>query len=218
VEELLAEGYLGQLREFVVLGTHDQLLDSSAPLHWRQSAEYSGHNMLALGILQETLIRWIPDPARVFATTGTYTKQRRDPRTGRAADVETPDSVHALAELPDGARGIYHLSGALCQGPGFQIQLYGSAGTLKYLLAPADRLLGARPDDGELREIEVPPEKAGSWQVEADFARAIRGGPRPQLTDFRTGVRYMEFTEAVAHSAATGLVAELSQLPTPSKR
>lgn len=67
VKELLAGGYLGQLREAVVIATNDGLADEHAPLHWRQVAELSGVNMLQLGIVHETVQRWLPPPVRVFA-------------------------------------------------------------------------------------------------------------------------------------------------------
>jgi hypothetical protein len=45
--------------------------------------------------------------------------------------------------------------------------------------------------------------------VEADFVASIRSGTPVQLTDFATGVAYMEFTEAVARSAELGRNVEL---------
>jgi predicted dehydrogenase len=125
--------------------------------------------------------------------------------------VGTPDSVQVLTEIAGGARGIYHLSGVTRFGPGSQIHLYGSEGTIKYELLPQDRLLGARRGESELREIAVPADQQLSWRVEAEFIEAIRGGERVQFTDFATGVRYMEFTEAVARSAQTGLPVDLPQ-------
>ena len=41
----------------------------------------------------------------------------------------------------------------------------------------------------------------GGWRVEADFIAAIRGERPVTHTDFATGVRYMQFTEAVARSS-----------------
>ena len=55
--------------------------------------------------------------------------------------------------------------------------------------------------------IEV---KTGGWRVEEEFINAIRGTEQIKLTDFATGVRYMEFTEAVAKSAASGSPVALS--------
>ena len=95
------------------------------------------------------------------------------------------------------------------------ITLYGTEGTLKYDLA-ADRIFGASRKQGtesaamqSLQEIPIPPEKARVWRVEADFIDAIREGKPIQLTDFATGVSYMEFTEAVARSAQRGEAIEL---------
>ncbi|MDA1052990.1 MAG: Gfo/Idh/MocA family oxidoreductase [Planctomycetota bacterium] len=209
VKDLLAGGFLGPLREVAVLGINNAVADPSVPIHWRQSAGLSGLNMLALGILHETLVRWIPHPTRVLAQSQIFTPTRHDPATGRMEQVGTPDSVQILTEIPGdaipgNARGIYHLSGAIHHGPGMQIHLYGSEGTLKYSFDGEDRVSIGRRDERSLRELEVPPEKAGGWRVEEEFINAIRGVEPVQFTDFATGVRYMEFTEAVAKSAASG--------------
>jgi predicted dehydrogenase len=210
VRKLIATGYLGDLREFVVIGTSDVLADSHAPLSWRQVGALSGINMLTLGILHETLIRWVDDPVRVTAQAHAFTRERVDPASGMMVSVGTPDSVQVLTILPGGARGIYHISGVTRLGPGSQIHLYGSEGTLKYELAPHDRLWGAQRGDKELREIPVPPQDEYGWHVEEEFIAAIRGAQPVHFTDFLTGVRYMEFTAAVAASAATGQAIELS--------
>ena len=201
VSEMLESETIGDLREIVVLATNDSLLDPITPLHWRQSEQYSGLNMLALGIVHEPLVRWVPDPVRVLAQTQTFTRSRSDPDTAQMQQVGTPDSVHVLTELPSGVRGLYHLSGVCHRGPTTQIHLYGTAGTLKYLLAPEDKLLFARTDEVEFNEVPIPADKVGGWRVEEEFVNAIRGKEKVKFNDFRTGVRYMEFTEAVAMSS-----------------
>ena len=55
----------------------------------------------------------------------------------------------------------------------------------------------------------VPPERQGGWRVEADFVDAIRDGRPVTHTSFADGVKYMEFTEAVAISRAAGRRVEL---------
>jgi len=209
MKRLLEEGYLGELREAVVLGINDSVADPAAPLHWRQDAILSGLNMLALGILHETLMRWIPNPTRVVAQAETFTKLRPDAETGEECEVETPDSVRVLTEIPGGALGLYHLSGALHFGPPTQIQLYGSEGTLKYQFAPEDVLLGGQRGDKELREIKVPEKEAGGWRVEEEFISAIREEGPIEFTDFSRGLDYMAFTEAVSRSAIEGRPIEL---------
>lgn len=216
MKKLIGSGFLGQLREVAVISTNDGLADSAAPLHWRQVRELSGVNMLTLGIVHETLLRWAAPPVRVLAQASAFTPQRLDSATGALRPVGTPDSVQVLATLADGAAVVYHVSGVTRFGPGAQIHFYGSEGTLKVELAPKERILGGRVGDAELREITVSPEELGGWNVEADFVASIRDGRPIEFTDFATGVRYMEFTEAVARSAASGVAVAVPSRDPPT--
>jgi predicted dehydrogenase len=215
MRELLDGGYLGELREVHVYSFNAALADPAAPLSWRQDAALSGFNMLTLGILHETLLRWAPPPVRVLARVHAHLPTRIDPQSGVRRSVGTPDSVQALAVLRNGARATYHFSGVTPFGQGKGIYLYGADGVLHYDLE-ADRIFGASRRRGQkpgkasdLQEIPIPPEKERSWRVEADFVDAIRQRSPIHLTDFATGVAYMEFTEAVARSAASGEPVEL---------
>jgi predicted dehydrogenase len=201
VRELIRDGFLGEIREVVVIGATDVFSNPDAPLHWRQDAEISGDNVLSLGILHETLLRWAPPPARVWAQPATFQPTRPAPDGKSRLPVTVPDSVQVVTELENGGRGLYHLSGVCLFGPGHQIHLYGSEGTIKLEISPIERLLTGRAGDEQLLEFEVPPEKRGGWRVEAEFIGAIRGQEKVRLTDFATGMKYMEFTEAVARSA-----------------
>ncbi|HEY7152933.1 MAG TPA: Gfo/Idh/MocA family oxidoreductase, partial [Gemmataceae bacterium] len=118
MRELLREGFLGELREVHVFSRHGALADLAAPLSWRQDAALSGVNMLALGIVHETLLRWAPPPLRVLAQAHAFTPERIDPESGVRRAVGTPDSVQALAVLENGVRVSYHLSGATPFGQG----------------------------------------------------------------------------------------------------
>jgi predicted dehydrogenase len=209
VREMLDGGYLGELREAIVIATSDMYAEAHQPLHWRQVRELSGVNALTLGIVHETLIRWTPDPVRVLAQAHAFTPERVDQVSGAERRVGTPDSVQVLTQIEGGARGLYHVSGVTRFGPGTHIHLYGSEGTIKVELAPEPRIMAGRVGDSSLQEIAVPPEKAGSWRVEAEFIGAIRAENKVEFTDFETGVRYMEFTEAVALSAEAGEAIEL---------
>jgi predicted dehydrogenase len=204
IKALIGDGFIGKLRELVAISADDSLADSDAPLHWRQVAELSGVNMLHLGILFETTLRWAPDATQVLAQAAAFTPRRRDPQSGSIQPVGTPDSVQVLTQHAGGARGIYHLSGVTRFGPGRQFHLYGSEGTIKYFDAPEARLVAARRGESQLRDVPIPPDQAYDWRVEAEFIGAIRGQEKVEFTDFATGVQYMEFTEAVARSAAQG--------------
>jgi predicted dehydrogenase len=215
VRELLASSYVGEVREVQVVSRNAALADSAAPLGWRQDEGLSGYNMLTLGILHETVLRWLPQPERVLAHARAFIPERIDPASGARRPVGTPDSVQVLTTLPGGAAGIYQFSGVTPFGQEASMTIYGSDGVLHYdfetdCLSGASRRSGASTARIDaLTEIPIPPEKAGEWQVEADWVRSIREGTAVRLTDFATGVAYMEFTEAVARSARTGVAIEL---------
>jgi predicted dehydrogenase len=200
VRSLIADGYLGELREVHVQGLNSDLADPQTPMGWRQVTRYSGFNMLALGILYETVCRWVAPANRVLAYASKMIPQRHDPETGKLSRVGTPDSVQVLTTQEDGSCGIYRLSGVTWHEKRMSMALYGSEGTLIYEFL-RDEIRGARREDPGLSVMPIPEDQRGGWQVEADFVAAIRGERPVTHTDFATGVRYMQFTEAVARSS-----------------
>ncbi|SIO62669.1 Predicted dehydrogenase [Singulisphaera sp. GP187] len=200
MRSLIDAGYLGTLREVHVRGLSSDLADPETPLGWRQTTKYSGFNMLDLGILYETALRWVAPANRVFAFAWKHIGKRIDPESGELAKTGTPDSVQVLTTHTDGSSGVYRLSGVVLHDVGMSISLYGSEGTLIYDLTH-DVIRGARRGESALEPLRIPSKLRGGWQVEADFVAAIRGEKPVTRTDFATGVRYMQFTEAVARSS-----------------
>ena len=76
-----------------------------------------------------------------------------------------------------------------------------------------DVVRGATGGDDALEEIEVPDDEVRLQTTDAEFVRAILHGG-PVEPDFEEGVRYMEFTEAVATSVHTGEAVTLPPEPT----
>jgi predicted dehydrogenase len=211
VKRLLAEGWLGRLLVVDVRATTAQFVDETSPLHWRQDASKSGLNTLALGIWYESVSRWIGRAASVLASARTCVPRRTDPSTGRTADVKVPDHVDVLAETAQGASLRMQASAVTGLAPSpREAWLFGSEGTLR-VDADTRRLYGARRGEAEMREIVVPPEERIGWRVEREFVGAIRGEEAVRLTTFAEGVRYMEFTEAVALAARTGRRVEIAR-------
>jgi len=62
----------------------------------------------------------------------------------------------------------------------------------------------------QLERIMIESEKKGKWRVEEEFVNAIRGIEEITHTDFTTGAKYMEWTDAVTISMQTR---ELVPLP-----
>jgi predicted dehydrogenase len=119
--------------------------------------------------------------------------------------------VDILARLARG--GIAHLrfSAVTALAPPNEMWIFGTDGTLRLEAAPL-RLSGARRGAAALAEIPVPKERQIGWRVEEEFVSAIRGKEKVSRTGFEDGVRYMEFTEAVARSAALGQTVPVAEL------
>jgi len=209
VKHLLKHSFCGELREVVVIGADDQFWDYSRLLHWRQDSKLSGLNILAMGILHETVSRWVGSTSRVFAQTKIFESHRPAPGGEVEATVTVPDSVQIVTQFANGARGIYHISGTVLHGPGKQIHIYGSLGTIKVELGATEKVWIGRAGEDQMRVLELPPEKKGGWRVEAEFIGAIRGQEQIRHTSFGAAFDYMEFTEAVAISAESGRAVEL---------
>ncbi len=211
MRRLIAEGYLGEIREIYVRGLTSAAVNATAPLHWRQRSDLSGINVLTLGILNETVQRWFGMAESVLAQTSCFIPRRTDAVTGQLQDADVPDSVSVLARQRTGATCVYHVSGVACHAGDSRIEAYGSDGTLCYDLA-ADEITGGKPSDDWLETIPIPPQEVGRWQVEEDFIAAIREGHPVTHTSFADGVKYMRFTEAVRRSADQHRRVVLSEL------
>lgn len=197
--DLLANGFIGDLREVRVFNFNGAFADPNAPLTWRQDATLSGCNMLTLGIVHETLMRWVPPVVSLIAQTHAHIPTRSERAVG------TPDSVQVSAKLQGGACVTYHFSGATAFGQTAGIELFGTKGTLCYDLL-TDTIRGGQAGRlSDLPNIPIPTAKARAWNVEADFIAAIRAHKPIAFTTFEAGVAYMEFTEAVARNAMTGM-------------
>ena len=95
--------------------------------------------------------------------------------------------------------------------PASEVWIFGSEGTLR-LEPESGRLTSGRRGDKELTEVAVPAERRIGWRVEEEFVNAIRGREKVTRTTFEDGVRYMEFTDAVVRSAASGHSVDVAAL------
>lgn len=208
---LLAEGYVGEVLTAEIRATQQAgFVDRNAPLHWRQDASLSGHNILNMGIWYEAMMRWLGPAQRVMAMTKVAIPRRRD-AAGAWHEVRVPDHVDILADLAAGAVAHLRFSAVTALAPPSEAWIFGSDGTLR-IEPDAKRLTGGRRGDSELREIPIPAAERIGWRVEEEFVNAIRGREKIARTTFEDGVRYMEFTDAVARSAARGQAIDVAGL------
>lgn len=197
-QRLIAAGFLGDILAVEVSDCTD-FPDWASPLHWREDADLSGLNTMTLGIWYECAMRWLGAANQVSASGRTVVKTRKDAR-GTLRSIRIPDHLEVTAKMDCGALAHYTIS-RVCGFAGQPaMSIYGSDGTIRF---SKDTLEAGKRGDS-MSVVSIPPELEGGWEVEDEFIRAIRGIEPVRRTTFEDGVRYMEFTQAVADSIALG--------------
>ena len=199
IKRLIAEGYIGDVLA-VEARAGGAFLDSEAPLQWRQDFDLSGLNIMSMGIWYEALIRWVGEATRIMAMGKTFVKMRPDV-DGVMRAVRIPEHIDVVGDLECGAQLHIQVSNVAGLAGAPEVYVFGSNGTLRF---SGNQLYGGQKADTELTEIDIPDSEAGAWRVEEEFVNAIRGEEVITHTDFETGVKYMEFTEAVTLSMQSG--------------
>ena len=199
IKSMIADGFIGDVLAVEVRGDGG-FVDRDGAMHWRYDFDLSGFNTMELGIWYEALMRWIGPAESVCAAGETFVKTLMD-GDGQQHVIRVPDHLDVVARMCCGAVANMRFSKVCGLGQGPAAWLFGSEGTLK---VTADKLFGGKRGDKQLSEIEIEDEKKGQWRVEQEFVNAIRGLEQIKLTDFETGVKYMEFTEAVIRSMQSG--------------
>ena len=175
-------------------------------MHWRMDRDYSGMNIMSMGIWYECVSRWVGPATAVMARTRVAVPYRIDKESGERRAIAVPDHVEVLADLANGAIARMHWSSVAGFMPGPEVWLYGSEGTLRLEQRGRDNLLlsGGRRGDKEMKPIAGP---AGQDLWLARRRGIHRRDPRQEQvrrTSFADAVNYMEFTEAVHISSREG--------------
>jgi predicted dehydrogenase len=199
IQKLLTSDYCGDLLAINVR-VGGSFLAEQSPLHWRQNSDYSGINIMSLGIWYETVMRWVGEAKEVSAKGKVFAKTRPDAE-GKLRAVRIPEHVDVSAEMACGAMMNMQVSAVTGLAGGTEIWIFGKEGTI---LFKDDGLFGGKKGDKKLSQIAIKPKDEGRWRVEEEFINAIRGKEEVKLTRFEDGVKYMEFTEAVFRSVEDG--------------
>ena len=207
IQRLIRDGWLGDV---LVVDIHagGAFIDEDDTMHWRHDMDLSGLNVMTMGIWYEAMLRWVGEATSVVAKGKTFKPMRNDEQ-GRLRGLRIPDHIDIIADLACGGQAHIQVSSVTGFGEPPSATIYGSEGTLHF---SGDILTGGRRGDDGLSEIEVPSDEAGGWRVEDEFIAAIRGQEEITHTDFLTGVKYMEFTEAVYRSRQSGAAVGLPLL------
>ncbi|CAA9292030.1 MAG: NADH-dependent dehydrogenase [uncultured Chloroflexi bacterium] len=217
IRRMLNEGFVGKPYNVNVRSYADAYHNPQAPVHWRQIGQISGVNTLDVGMMVEVVHRWLGYTRRVTAHALTLIGERPPAEVNQgqgSTKVERPDTLTVAAEMENGAllSGLWS-SVAKFGADGNSIEIYGSDGTIRYQFgmdAPGSgKILAGKASDQALQEVSISDDEARPWTVESDFVEAVRQGKPDPEPSFWDGLKYMEFTEAVAKSAQDGRAVDL---------
>jgi len=203
---LLAGGQVGEVLSVEVQRLQRGFANFGGELDWRHNPEFSGYNVLNVGAIYESMLRWLGPGNRVMAMTRVHVPTRRDEQGAqRAATI--PDHVEVLYELRNGAPVHMKFSETTGLSRGNDTWIFGSEGTIH--VDNANNIFVGRRGDRELAAHPNPPEGQARHRVEEEFINAIRGIEPVTMNTFEIGVQYMEWTEAIYRSAESGTAVSL---------
>jgi predicted dehydrogenase len=198
---LVGSGRLGEILSVEVQRLQRGFANFGGELDWRHNPEFSGINVLNVGAIYESMLRWLGPGNRVMAMTRVHVPTRRDEQgVQRAATI--PDHVEVLYELANGAPVHMKFSETTGLSRGNDTWIFGSEGTIH--VDNANSIFVGRRGDRELAAYPNPPEGQARHRVEEEFINAIRGIEPVAMNTFEIGVAYMEWTEAIYRSAESG--------------
>lgn len=204
IARMIEQDELGVLYELFCEFSNGVFAHPLGAFNWRQDTSKSGINTLFSGIMHEAVLRWVDaDPQWVIADGLIGTMARKDPETDKHEAVLIPESLTILARFPQGFKATYQFSGVAAGKQRCEVRISGSKGALLWNMAD-DKLMFCATGETEYNEVAVAEADRKEWRVEADFVDSIREGNRVELTSFETGVRYMQFSQAVWDSWTDG--------------
>lgn len=212
IVEMIAGGAIGDLITIDLrVAANSDYPDLGSALHWRHDRDFSGNNIMSMGIWYESMMRWV-GPASSVCAIGQSVVPHRVDANGRRVPMTIPDHIDVVGRMEQGGQMRFTVSAVLGHAPSVaEVYIHGTEGTL-FLhedKSGAMSLHAGKRGQSGMEEVAVDPAKRGSWRVEEEFINAIRGREPVTHTDFVTGVKYMEWTEAVTLSHRQGVSVDL---------
>ena len=210
INELIADGYIGELITVdarIASGSHFPDWDSS--LSWRQDRDLSGNNIMFMGIWYEAIMRWLGTAKTVQAISQNVVRHRLA-EDGRRVAMTIPDHIEVLCAMEQGGQLRLAVSAVVGHVPPVDIYICGTEGTIRlYDNGGTLSLQAGQRRHKKLSTVKILKSKRGGWRVEEEFINAINGRECITHTDFATGVKYMEWTDAVTKAMRTGSTVHL---------
>lgn len=214
IREIVNSGRIGEL---LALNAHMNrssfLIEPEPEESWRRQRSKVGNNVLEVGILYETTMRWTGSATQVFASAAVHRNQIHDPHTGGNIRTDVPDHLSVLFSFGENGRGAYQFSSITGHAPSPAAYLHGSEGTLRVELL-TQRLEIGHPG-GDMEAVRFEEARRAQRTTASDFVAAIRGLGEVTRTSPADGLRYMLFVDAVDRSLRDGCAVSVESAGLP---
>ena len=214
IRTMIHTGRLGELRE-VEVACLDASCDRPDQISWRERVEFSGKQIMQVGIWAEVLNAWVGEYEVLKAVTHTPVATKTEPG-GEPYAIKVPQVVMIEGKLANGAVINEQHSGVSQESPMNSVTIYGSAARLRIPIGGT--LMYGKTGD-PLKPATIPVELTCDWVVEQTFINAVRAAragvpPEKRLVspDFVEGLRYMKKVEAIHLSAWSGQAVTLASV------
>ncbi|MCC5829650.1 MAG: Gfo/Idh/MocA family oxidoreductase [Phycisphaeraceae bacterium] len=209
IRKVIQDGTLGEIQQVRLINLSDANL---GPLHWRERIEFSGKQILQIGIWAETLNAWLGEYESLAATFDTPIATKPD-EDGKDYSIQIPQIVHIMGRLKSGVPICEIHSGVALHNHLNGLTILGSGGTLR-VDAMSNIYLGRQGE--QIKAIDVPPALQRPWRAEQDFIEAVGeahdSGSWSAHPDFAEGLGYMLKMEAMHLAAKEGRIVRLDEL------
>ena len=216
--QLIADGWLGRVVSATMAQFGSGLLQMRTPDGvWRADRRNGAHTLsISAGHALDAFCWCVGQFVEVGAIVDTLAPEWKVEGSENVA-VSAPDYVALTGRLAGGAAASVTVGSMPWHGSGFRMEVYGTEGTLVASTSVQAqfqgwRLQGARHDEKELHDLEVPAElrwtpdevPAGTpvnvAQMMRRFAEGIRSGSQPEPT-FATALANHRLLEAIERSS-----------------
>lgn len=198
IRDLLTSERFGRLLSVNVISANSANCDPDQ-ISWRERCDFSGLNILQVGIYAETLNAWCGEYESLAATTS-IAFNKRDAQ-GRPFEIQIPQTVSITGTLRGEIPCTEFHTGLATGFERAEILLCGSVATCRVdLLSQQIVLHFAASSTGEVIDAV-----GDDWQVEAEFLAAVRAASRGESwqvrPSFTEAARYMRKMQAIHDSS-----------------
>ncbi|WP_200761537.1 Gfo/Idh/MocA family protein [Poriferisphaera corsica] len=205
IKQVLADNELGDLREVRLVCRNAADL---GPLNWRQRTEYSGQQIMQIGIWAETINAWLGEYEELRAEFESPIDSKPDPENNNQEyELRIPQIVKVAGWLKCGVFILEDHSGVAIGENANHLTITGSHGAMRINY---DGEIERAKNGESFHPVGPPVTLQRDWQVEQDFIDAIHlaqeGIPSCDWgvsPDFAEGFKYMKKMDALWRAAKT---------------